>query len=227
MSSGRTVVERTLRGETVDRIAVCPHWFGAFKFEHAGLARTHDDVEALRLYGSELADVDLRFYVTNEWVDTMWDRLRGEQAIRTGNAESVDSLSYDLRVRLLSFLRESSQERVLRPHLQRLLRQRAVSAWVAANDMTALACRAFLLARGVRVPHDLSLMSFDDSAEAAAARLTSYNFDCASLARMIIAFLLRPSGRRREYTPAVLEPEGFVNVRQTTGPGPAAAPQPR
>lgn len=87
----RETVTATLRGQAHERTAVCPHWYGAYKFEHAGLARDHDDVERLRLYGSELAAVDIAFYrrFRPDWVQlatTPWAatpaRFQGEEQRR-------------------------------------------------------------------------------------------------------------------------------------------------
>ena len=66
----------------------------------------------------------------------------------------------------------------------------------------------------VRVPQKISVMGFDDTHAAAAARLTSYNFNPAGLARALIGQIIRPDAGLS----APREVEGFINVRDTTAP---------
>lgn len=70
------------------------------------------------------------------------------------------------------------------------LEDKRVTAWVAANDLTMLGIRRFLRERGIDVPRQLSLVSFDNSRWAKRCRVTSYDFNVEELARAVLEFCL-------------------------------------
>lgn len=84
--------------------------------------------------------------------------------------------------------------------------------WVCASDMVALWCLAWLEARGVRVPRDLSLAGFDDSREALRHDLTSVRFDAQAMARAMVRQILSPSRAGA----GVTRYQGTVVVRGST-----------
>jgi hypothetical protein len=54
---------RTLDGEDTGFVPATPHWWGLYKFEHAGLLSDYDQESmAWGMGGAELAEVDARFY---------------------------------------------------------------------------------------------------------------------------------------------------------------------
>jgi DNA-binding LacI/PurR family transcriptional regulator len=109
------------------------------------------------------------------------------------------------------------------PVARGLLQSPRPTAVVCANDSVAWACVEALRSRGVRVPEDLSVAGFDDTFEAFQNGLTSYNFNSQAAAQAMLNHILRPPrGPRRHHAPRVVEIEGFVNLRGTTGP---AAPK--
>ncbi len=58
-----SLMEGLLRGERCDRVPVTPHWWGLYKFQHAGLIRGYEEeARAWAMTGDELASVDERFY---------------------------------------------------------------------------------------------------------------------------------------------------------------------
>ncbi|MBD3240578.1 MAG: hypothetical protein GF331_08340, partial [Chitinivibrionales bacterium] len=108
--------------------------------------------------------------------------------------------------------------------LDQLLADSRITAWVADNDPTALACQSFLERRGVGVPERLSLAGFDDGNFALVNNLTSYNFNCRAV--MIAALhhiLAPPPGRPDRPGPSRIEIEGYIAQRRTTGPAPQRA----
>ena len=95
-----------------------------------------------------------------------------------------------------------------------------VTAWVGADDPTALLALDWCREHGVRVPGDLSIVGFDDSEEALGAGLTSYNFNQETTVRAMIAHVV---GRRQQRLPDTppgepIELPGFVSERSTCGP---------
>jgi len=80
------------------------------------------------------------------------------------------------------------------PHFQDALTDGECSAWITANDVTGLAALDFLHEYAVAVPGHLSVVSFDNSYQAFARELTSYNYGEKVLAKTIIDTLLHPHG---------------------------------
>jgi len=96
----------------------------------------------------------------------------------------------------------------------RALERSDATAWVCANDDTALAALARLSQRGAGPP--VALAGFDDSHRAFLAKLTSYNFDAAAVAHAAIRHLLFPARPPRgEGGPRVEAAEGFVVPRES------------
>jgi LacI family transcriptional regulator len=96
------------------------------------------------------------------------------------------------------------------PLLEKALASGA-TAWIAANDVCALHALAWLQEKGVKLPGDVSLAGFDDTAEALRADLTSYRFASDSMARAMIRHILSPSTG-----PRVMRHEGVVVSRGST-----------
>jgi len=106
-----------------------------------------------------------------------------------------------------------------RSRLSELLADSSITAWVADNDMTALACLSFLESRRVKVPERISVVGFDDCNCALVNNLTSYNFNCRSAMLAALHHLLSPpAGRTGHGVPGRVEIEGFVAQRLSTGP---------
>jgi DNA-binding LacI/PurR family transcriptional regulator len=101
--------------------------------------------------------------------------------------------------------------------LEKLLADQTVTLWVGANDLVAESCRQFLELRKIAVPGRIALVGFDDSEVAWANRISSYNFNCPELARVMVAGLLRSPESllgTRGRGPCFVE--GFLNERDTT-----------
>jgi len=80
----------------------------------------------------------------------------------------------------------------LRDQFERALHLPGVTAWVCANDATAIAALDFLRERKIDVPGQISLVGFDDAPEAQNAGLTSYVFRADLLAHRVSEWLAHP-----------------------------------
>jgi DNA-binding GntR family transcriptional regulator len=105
-----------------------------------------------------------------------------------GHAGSVHRVSLQESVR--EYARRCIYEQEANELFSLALQERGVTAWVLINDELALMALRYLRRNGVSVPGDLSVAAFDDSVEAFAAGLTSYNFNVAGLARAMLDYLL-------------------------------------
>lgn len=104
------------------------------------------------------------------------------------------------------------------PVFERALAWAEASAWVCATDTVASAALDFLRARNVLVPRHISVVGLDDTPEASAVRLTSYNFNARAAVGYMMESLLRSRGRQGSSLESPFEPEGFVNERTTSAP---------
>ena len=97
------------------------------------------------------------------------------------------------------------------------LADREITAWVGANDATALAAARFLRSQGTRVPEDISLAGFDNTSASFAEGLTSYNFGIPDFPRQLLRFILHPG---QDTLPKVRTEEvaGVLLTRGSTGP---------
>jgi len=106
----------------------------------------------------------------------------------------------------------------LKPALERLLDDTSITAWVCVNDRTALFCLDLLRTEGIEVPRRLALVGFDDSPDAFAAGLTSYNFNRPAAIRAVVSHVLHQgnvdTGEPRRRT---VEIPGFISRRASTG----------
>jgi DNA-binding LacI/PurR family transcriptional regulator len=121
-----------------------------------------------------------------------------------------------LRERVDFVLEREAPRSRLQPLLERALHSKEITAWVAASDSVALLCLDFLRSRKVRVPEGISVVGFDDSSDAFANDLTSYNFDCPTAVAAMLGHIRASRGAARRATQTV-EIEGFVNQRLTSG----------
>jgi DNA-binding LacI/PurR family transcriptional regulator len=109
--------------------------------------------------------------------------------------------------------------------MRRVLLDKRCTAWIGMNDRMAVECLRFLRTAHARPPRQVSLIGFDDSYEAAAQRLSSYNFNGAAAMNRMVDFLLWPNAPVvRAATGEPVEVQGFVHERATTGPARAPTP---
>jgi hypothetical protein len=111
----------------------------------------------------------------------------------------------------------------LRPHVEELFEQaladRALTAWAPVSDLVAFLALQFLKRKRVKVPADISVVGFDNTVEAFACGLSSYDFNEAAAVHAALEHLLKPpSPRGRRAALTASEVEGFVMQRRTTAP---------
>lgn len=151
---------------------------------------------------------------------SVWDRLApaysdpriGSSFPNTLVARLVEGSSAPIRDAIILELGMNRIRKDLSPLLERALASGA-TAWIAANDLCALQVMDWLQEKGVKVPSEVSLAGFDDTAEALRADLTSYRFASDSMARAMIGQILNASRGA-----AVMRHEGVVVARGSTAP---------
>ena len=110
------------------------------------------------------------------------------------------------------------------PTLENALRRKETTAWVCADDDTALLCLEFLRRKGLRPPRDLTLAGFDDTGEGARVDLTSYNFDFPKFFHGVVLRLLDPPTLTLARSRQPIEIEGRIVDRGSSGPPPGGKP---
>ena len=89
------------------------------------------------------------------------------------------------------------------------------TAWVVFNDALALPILRLLNEAAVRLVHDLSLVSFDNTMPAQLLGLTSYNFNYPAVANAVLEHILAP--QKKGAGDDVVEVPGTIVERQTSG----------
>jgi|GEM_PF-5901390 len=97
---------------------------------------------------------------------------------------------------------------IFAPLFQKAAADPAVTAWACANDDTAIAAIDFL--DSYRGRRHISVVGFDDTAEALARGLTSYNFNVPVVVDAIIAHIL---GQKSGHRGRVIEIPGIIMER--------------
>jgi DNA-binding LacI/PurR family transcriptional regulator len=108
--------------------------------------------------------------------------------------------------------------RELQPLFEQALRLSGVTAWVCANDGVAIHALRFLRHRKVPVPETLSVVGFDNTGDASYNSLTSYDFDVSAAALKMLDHILRPEAAQFGALQRVVNSEGMVIARGTSGP---------
>lgn len=126
-------------------------------------------------------------------LDDAADRLihAGRGRRRSGAETRVEMVDH-LVSRALSVLDRERRYLAVETLLRPVIRQRQFSAMVAGNDIDAIGAVQYLSTQGIRVPHEVSVVGFDDEIETVARRVTSYNFNCAAIVRAMLESVLRP-----------------------------------
>ena len=109
---------------------------------------------------------------------------------------------------------------------QLLMRRRDFTAIVCFNDISAIGCIRALHDGGLRVPHDVSVMGFDDiqSANYYVPSITTIRQPLQVMGELAATTLLKKLARERQPETLRVEPE--LIVRESTGPVPASASEP-
>jgi DNA-binding LacI/PurR family transcriptional regulator len=105
---------------------------------------------------------------------------------------------------------------------QLLMRRRDFTAIVCFNDISAIGSIRALHDAGLRVPHDVSVIGFDDiqSANYYVPSLTTIRQPLQSMGELAATTLLKKLARERQPETIRVDPE--LIVRESTGPAPAS-----
>ncbi|MBD3240739.1 MAG: GntR family transcriptional regulator [Chitinivibrionales bacterium] len=137
-------------------------------------------------------------------------KLEHTEALTERERRIVDALpasAIHIRGRVGDALLRQSIHRAF-GQLPRPLDATAIIAW---NDRAAQICMQLLGERGICVPEDLSLISFDDSTEASLGGITSYNFNDSKVLFGMLDWVVWPD--RRKAGGIAAPPQGFVTER--------------
>jgi len=154
------------------------------------------------------------------------DEIGGRLAHRSDPEHTLSSRLVSETLRSLSIhaplvLQRKAYEEHVVPLMEAAYADRSLTAWVGAEDDTAIPCLRFLQEHGMAVPEDVSVVGFDDSLESFMHRLTSYNYDGPAYVRMMLSHVLSPgspeSGGVGNHP---VELPGTVVIRQSVGPPP-------
>lgn len=105
----------------------------------------------------------------------------------------------------------------MRPLFDEALMNSAITAWVMANDFAATIAIDFLKEKNVRIPEDLSIISFDNTLDAMEYQLTSFDFNTHGIINMMLRFVLSPHAiKPKRRSESFLEAEGTLVVRRST-----------
>lgn len=96
------------------------------------------------------------------------------------------------------------------------LTNKSITAWVMSNDFTATIALDYLKDCGVRVPEDISIISFDNTIDAMEYHLTSYDFNNLGIITMILRFILAPHTMKLQRRGGCIEVDGTLVVRHTS-----------
>jgi DNA-binding LacI/PurR family transcriptional regulator/DNA-binding transcriptional regulator YhcF (GntR family) len=128
-------------------------------------------------------------------------------------ARILPALMAQARFELLDHWFEEEIEAAMQPSFRTALAEPGVTAWIGANDATALAALRFLRREGLRVPIEVSVAGFDDTVASFEEGLTTYNFGIAGFPQAMLRFLLEPGRFPRA---GAEEIDGVVIHRRTT-----------
>jgi len=108
--------------------------------------------------------------------------------------------------------------RTMVPIMEKAIANKKITAWVVANDYLGFTALQFLRKRGIGVPRDLSVVSFDDMTESFSSGLSSYNFNVESIVDAMITYLVESNTARGAHIQeGTIEIKGYLKHRQSLG----------
>jgi len=107
------------------------------------------------------------------------------------------------------------RKKMINKLIKNKIRDKSITAWICADDMIAHFLCSLLEEKGITVPRDLSIISFDDDLPAAVRNLTSYNFDVFRILNSCLAWLLQTPSLFRHNQKGIVEIPGFINERNS------------
>jgi DNA-binding LacI/PurR family transcriptional regulator/DNA-binding transcriptional regulator YhcF (GntR family) len=148
-------------------------------------------------------------------------RIRNLQTSMAAFGELVDKnidpdIFENMRDAALSLASLKGSRILAEPLYEKALSHKSITAWVCANDGTAMSALLFLSQHKIRVPGQISVIGFDNHPYALENGLSSYDFNISGILHRIIWFIRQPNVRpARE--PGPEEVEGMIIERETTG----------
>jgi DNA-binding LacI/PurR family transcriptional regulator len=110
--------------------------------------------------------------------------------------------------------------REMEPLCRQALNDRSITAWVCSDDYESLAVLSFLTRNGIHVPGEISLVGFNNCAEALENNLTSYSSNIEMAFGLMLDHVARPEWSRNRRAVKPFTFQGSLIERGTTGPGP-------
>jgi DNA-binding LacI/PurR family transcriptional regulator len=107
-------------------------------------------------------------------------------------------------------------EKGLEPRFARLLENSDATAWIASDDVTAMAAVRNLNTWKVAIPGRLSIASFDNSPDSFEQGLTSYDFNIPGVVRQVLLFMASTPGLNRVHAYRPIEVPGVLIERRST-----------
>ena len=104
----------------------------------------------------------------------------------------------------------------MQPLFESALESRSITAWVMANDFAATIAIDFLKERNVRIPEELSIISFDNTLDAMEYQLTSYDFNNYGIITMMVRYILASHTIKPSRRGSCIEVDGTLVVRRST-----------
>lgn len=105
----------------------------------------------------------------------------------------------------------------LQPLFEQAFLDKNITAWVCADDWMAIGALRFLRNKGVAIPQQISVVGFEDTADAYSNGLTTFNYDINAITQSMVAFISNPQIFPLKHG-HIIEKSGFLVVRQSTGP---------
>ena len=103
----------------------------------------------------------------------------------------------------------------MQPLFDKALQDKSITAWVMANDFAATIAIDYLKERNVRVPDDLSMISFDNTLDAMEYQLTSYDFNNHGTITLILRSILAPHTVKPRRKGVCIEVDGTLVIRRS------------
>jgi DNA-binding LacI/PurR family transcriptional regulator/DNA-binding transcriptional regulator YhcF (GntR family) len=97
------------------------------------------------------------------------------------------------------------------------LRHRNITAWVCSSDSIALKALDFLEENRVKVPGDISIISFDNTLQSFERKLTSVDLNMKFVGHRLMRILLGPASQLTSRGEKIVEIEPTLIERQTVG----------
>jgi DNA-binding LacI/PurR family transcriptional regulator len=181
-------------------------------------------------------------YSADEYAEMFrsWERLRNNPLV-LANRESLriiqDFLSIKkllsnqmepsrfcaVRNALFDSARNAALEIYHRQIFNKVMNQKEISAWVCSSDTSAVLAQDFLKDKGVKLPENVSVASFDNSLASFQCKLTSFDFSLGAVTRRMLRFVFQPRIGLRDFPEGKIEAEGVLVERESTGNAPLSS----